>query len=99
VYAGAVTFSWTALVTWLVIGWLTGSITATLFRGSSYGYGRWRHLGIGLVGAVVGGALFQLLGVETNVSRISVSVQDLIAAFTGALILLAGIAVWKRKGA
>jgi uncharacterized membrane protein YeaQ/YmgE (transglycosylase-associated protein family) len=91
--------TWTAIVTWLVIGWLTGTLTAMLFRRSTFAYGRWTHLGVGLAGAVVGGAIFRLLGVELSLSRVSVSVQDLIAAFLGALVCLLAIAAWQRRGA
>ena len=90
-------FSWTATITWLLVGSLAGSLTGLVFRGTKYGYGKWSNLAIGLIGALIGGAIFNVFGIELGLSRISVSVQDLIAAFLGALIFLAGLGYWKRS--
>ena len=90
-------FSWTAIITWLLVGSLAGSLTGTLVKGSKGGYGRWTNLGIGLVGALIGGALFSLFGIDLGLSRIAISVQDLVAAFLGSLLFLVGLRVWKKR--
>ncbi len=90
-------FSWTAIITWLLVGSLAGSLTGMLLKGTRYAYGRWSNLAIGLIGALIGGSIFNVFGIELGLARISVSVQDLLAAFLGALIFLSGLGYWKRS--
>ncbi len=89
--------SWTAIITWLLVGLLAGSLTGMLLKGTRYGYGKWSNFGIGLVGALIGGAIFNVLGIELGLSRISVSMQDVLAAFLGALLFLSALGYWKRS--
>lgn len=89
--------SWTALVTWLIVGSLAGALTGLLLRGTKYGYGKWSNLGIGLVGALIGGAVVNVLGIEMGLARISISLQDIIAAFLGSLLFLIGLRYWRGR--
>ena len=90
-------FSWTALITWLIVGSLAGALTGLLLRGTKYGYGKWSNLGIGLVGALIGGAVVNVLGIEMGLARISISLQDIIAAFLGSLLFLIGLRYWRGR--
>ncbi len=89
--------SWTAILTWLLVGSLAGSLTGMILKGTKYGYGKWSNFVIGLIGALIGGAIFNVLGIEMGLSRISISLQDILAAFLGSLIFLAGLGYWKRS--
>ena len=84
-------FSWTAVITWLIIGFLAGSFAGMLVKRTKEGFGRWSNLGIGLVGALIGGAIFSVFGIDMGLRRISISLQDLIAALVGSLLFLAGL--------
>jgi len=54
--------SLTQFVVWIIVGLLGGSIAGLIIRRERRGFGVWRNLGLGLVGALVGGLLFWMLG-------------------------------------
>jgi uncharacterized membrane protein YeaQ/YmgE (transglycosylase-associated protein family) len=56
------------------------------------GYGRFRNLLLGMGGALVGGVLFNDLGIDLGLGDLSISGEDLVAAFVGSALVL--ILVW-----
>ena len=52
----------------------------------------WTNLGLGMLGAVVGGGLFWLLGIDLGVGEIKITFEDLISAFVGSLLCV--VAWW-----
>lgn len=80
------------LIVWLIIGALAGTLTARLVTFSKSGWGWWTNLAVGMVGAVVGGFLFWVLGIDLGLGELKVSFEDLISAFVGSLICV--IAWW-----
>jgi len=52
---------------------------------------RWT-LGIGLVGALIGGAIFRLFGIWPALDSVAISLRHLLAAFIGSLLFL--LLVW-----
>ena len=81
------------VIGWLVAGILAGSLTGVLVKRSREGFGRLANIGIGLIGALIGGSLFQIFNINIgSLAEISVSLQDLVAAFLGSLIFL--LIVW-----
>jgi uncharacterized membrane protein YeaQ/YmgE (transglycosylase-associated protein family) len=77
------------LIVWLIVGALAGSLASRLITGRKKGYGFATNLVIGLVGALIGGALFSLLNVDFGLGSVAISGEDLLAAFIGSLIFLA----------
>jgi uncharacterized membrane protein YeaQ/YmgE (transglycosylase-associated protein family) len=57
------------------------------------GLGLLRNLGLGLVGALVGGLLFRVFGLAQVVA---ISLRDVVAAFVGSLIVLVALWIWRR---
>lgn len=84
------------IVVWLVIGAIAGSLAGMLVRRTREGFGRFSNLGIGLVGALVGGLLFRGLGIDLGLGHISVSLEDIVAAFVGSILFLV-LLRWVRK--
>jgi len=80
--------TWADLVVWVVVGVLAGSLAATVVTGKWAGLGRWSSLGVGLVGALIGGLIFTLFGIWPGLDAIAISLRDIIAAFVGSLIFL-----------
>ena len=76
---------------WLVIGALAGSLVGTVVKFRRHGFGRWTNLGVGLIGAAVGGFLFDLFQIDLGLGELAISFEDLVAAFVGSLIFLAGV--------
>ncbi len=85
------------IIVWLVIGAIAGSLAGMIVKRSKHGFGRFTNLGIGLVGAVVGGFLFWLLGIDLGLGNISVSLEDIIAAFLGSIVFLVLLRWAKRS--
>jgi uncharacterized membrane protein YeaQ/YmgE (transglycosylase-associated protein family) len=84
------------LIVWAVIGLIGGTLAGRLIKWDREGFGLLRNLGLGLVGALIGGFLFRLLGLFPRLDRISVSLRDIVAAVVGSLIVLAAIWCWQR---
>jgi uncharacterized membrane protein YeaQ/YmgE (transglycosylase-associated protein family) len=86
------------IVTWLIVGAVAGWLAGTLVTRRRRGFGTVTNLGIGLVGALIGGFLFRVLGIRLGLGHVSVSLEDLAAALIGSLLFLAGVWVARRKG-
>jgi uncharacterized membrane protein YeaQ/YmgE (transglycosylase-associated protein family) len=76
------------IIVWIIIGALSGTLAGRLVTFSKQGFGFWHHLGLGMLGAVVGGGLFWLLGIELGLGEIKITVEDLISAFVGSMLCL-----------
>lgn len=86
------------IIVWLIIGALAGTLAGRLMTFSKRGFGLWANVGIGMVGAVVGGIIFRLLHIDLGLGEIKITFEDLISAFVGSLLC---IIVWRliRKDA
>ena len=80
------------IIVWLIVGAIAGSVTGTVVKRKKQGFGTLSNLGIGLVGAVIGGVLFNLLRIDFGMSKIQISLQDLVSAFAGSLLFL--LVIW-----
>jgi uncharacterized membrane protein YeaQ/YmgE (transglycosylase-associated protein family) len=78
-----------ALITEIV----AGAETVTRER---KGFGILRNLGVGLVGALVGGLVFRVFGIFPGLDRVVISLRDVVAALIGSLLVLAVIWLWQR---
>jgi uncharacterized membrane protein YeaQ/YmgE (transglycosylase-associated protein family) len=79
-------------IVWLIVGGLAGTVASRLLTLRKEGLGTWTNIGVGMVGAVVGGFLFGLFGIDLGLGDLRVSFEDLIAAFVGSLLCV--IAWW-----
>lgn len=73
-----------SLLIWLLVGLIAGWLAAVVVRGG--GYGIVGDIVIGIVGALIGGLLFGVLGLHVPVA--SRLLADIIVAFIGAVILI-----------
>ena len=81
---------------WIVMGLVGGSLAGLVITRERKGFGLVRNMGLGLVGAIVGGLIFRLLGLLPGLDAISISLRDVVAAFVGSLIVLATIWLGQR---
>jgi uncharacterized membrane protein YeaQ/YmgE (transglycosylase-associated protein family) len=79
------------VLVWLIVGALAGSVAGMLVTFKKEGLGRWTNLGVGLVGAVVGGLLFNAFKIDLGLGDLKVTGEDLVSAFVGSLVV---IGVW-----
>lgn len=78
-----------SLIVWLIVGALAGSLAGRLVTWSKRGFGHLTNLGLGMVGALLGGVLFRLFHIDLGLEQIQVSAKDLVSALLGSLLLLA----------
>ena len=88
--------SLTQFVVWIIVGLLGGSIVGLIVRRERKGFGVWRNLALGLVGALVGGLLFWLLGLFPGLDAVRISLRDVVAAIVGSLVVLGALWFWQR---
>jgi uncharacterized membrane protein YeaQ/YmgE (transglycosylase-associated protein family) len=78
------------VITWLIVGGLAGSLAGMIVKGQRAGFGRVLNLAIGLIGALIGGFLFKVLHIDLGiVGAITVTSEEVVVSFIGALIFLA----------
>ena len=78
----------TQIIVWLIVGAIAGALAGLIVKRTKQGFGKFTNLGIGLVGAIIGGLLFRLLGIDLGLGAISVSLEDIVAALLGSIIFL-----------
>ena len=91
--------SYDQLVVWVIVGLIGGSLAGRIIKWERQGFGTLRNLGVGLVGALVGGLLFRLLGIFPGLDKITISLRDVVSALVGSLIVLAALWLWNRSQA
>jgi uncharacterized membrane protein YeaQ/YmgE (transglycosylase-associated protein family) len=79
------------IIVWLIVGALAGAVTGRLVTFKKEGLGRWSNIGVGLVGALIGGGLFKVFHIDLGLGEIKITFEDLIAAFVGSLLF---VVVW-----
>ena len=70
-------------IVWVIIGLLGGSLAGLIIKRERKGFGILRNLGLGLVGALVGGFLFRLLRLFPELDKVTISLRDVVAALVG----------------
>ena len=85
------------IIVWLIVGGLAGSITGLIVKRTKEGFGRWRNLGIGLAGALLGGLVFDLLNIDLGLGELKVSFEDVVAALLGSLVFLLVVRLLRRR--
>jgi uncharacterized membrane protein YeaQ/YmgE (transglycosylase-associated protein family) len=92
-----ISINYSQIIVWLIVGALAGSIAGVVVRRTREGFGLFTNLGIGLVGALIGGFIFKALHIDLKLGKITVSLEDLLSAFIGSLIFLGAVWLIKRQ--
>jgi uncharacterized membrane protein YeaQ/YmgE (transglycosylase-associated protein family) len=89
------------VVTWLIVGAIAGTLAGMLVKRKKAGFGRLLNLGIGLVGALIGGVLFKIFRIDLGRLReVTVNLQEIVAGVIGSLIFLAiiwAVQTWRAR--
>jgi len=83
-------------IVWITVGLLGGSLAGLIVRFDLQGFGFGRNLGLGLVGALVGGLLFRIFGLFPQLDQIAISLRDIVAAVVGSFLVIAVLWLWQR---
>jgi uncharacterized membrane protein YeaQ/YmgE (transglycosylase-associated protein family) len=85
----------------IIVGGLAGSWAGRIVTLSKEGFGRWINLGVGMIGALIGNVVFYMLHIDLGFGELKISFEDLVAAFAGSLLCIAGWWLvrkfWRRK--
>ena len=92
-----ISINYSQIIVWLIVGALAGSIAGVVVRRTREGFGLFTNLGIGLVGALIGGFIFKALHIDLKLGKITVSLEELLSAFIGSLIFLGAVWLIKRQ--
>lgn len=85
------------IIVWLLIGAIAGTLAGAMVKRSKKGFGVFSNLGIGLVGALIGGALFRLFRLDLGLGIISISLEGIVAAFAGSVLFLIALRLLRKK--
>jgi uncharacterized membrane protein YeaQ/YmgE (transglycosylase-associated protein family) len=80
------------IIVWLIVGALAGTLAGRLMTFSKRGFGFWTNIGVGMLGAVVGGFVFRLFHIDLGLATIKITFEDLISAFVGSLLC---VIIWR----
>jgi uncharacterized membrane protein YeaQ/YmgE (transglycosylase-associated protein family) len=85
-----------AIISWLIIGALSGSLVGRLLKGRREGYGFLLNLVFGCAGALLGWGIFHVVGFDLG-TTVQITLNHLVYAMVGTVIV---ILIWKftRKG-
>jgi uncharacterized membrane protein YeaQ/YmgE (transglycosylase-associated protein family) len=87
------------IVNWIIVGMIAGGFVGMLLTGKREGYGWFKNLGMGLAGGLIGGFLFiKLIKLDFGMSDVKITLQDLVAAILGTLIVFLLVKVIGKKG-
>jgi uncharacterized membrane protein YeaQ/YmgE (transglycosylase-associated protein family) len=84
--------TWALVIVWLIVGVLAGSLVGMVVKRTKEGFGHVTNIGIGLVGALIGGLFFKVFNINLGLRNIAFSLEDVVAAVIGSLIFL--LAIW-----
>jgi uncharacterized membrane protein YeaQ/YmgE (transglycosylase-associated protein family) len=80
------------VIAWIIVGALAGSLAGMIVKRQRAGFGHVVNLAVGLIGAVIGGIVFKVLHLNLGiVGSITITSEEVVEAFLGALIFLAAI--------
>jgi len=77
-------------VVWIVMGLFAGSVAGAVVTREKKGFGLVVNLVFGLIGAFIGGALFDALDIDVGLGKLTIDLNRLVAAIVGAVIVVFG---------
>ena len=89
-------FTLSELLIWLIVGGLVGSFVGMLVTRKKEGFGHWINLGIGMVGAVIGGIIFNLFKIDLGLGDFAITAEDLISALLGGVLFVAAVWIFQK---
>ena len=59
-------------IVWLVVGGVAGTLAGMLVTFRKEGLGRWTNLGVGMVGALIGGLVLRIFRINLGLGEIKI---------------------------
>jgi uncharacterized membrane protein YeaQ/YmgE (transglycosylase-associated protein family) len=86
------------IIVWLIVGALAGTVAGRLMTFTKRGFGLWVNMGVGMLGALVGGLIFRLLHIDLGLGEIKATFEDLISAFIGSVLCIVAWRFIRKNG-
>ncbi|MFZ4827204.1 MAG: GlsB/YeaQ/YmgE family stress response membrane protein [Phototrophicaceae bacterium] len=84
------------LIVWVIVGSMAGNAAGALLTLNQKGFGAGANLAIGLIGAIIGGVVFSFLDL-TLPFNFQISLEDIVSAFAGAVLLVVAMRLLRRR--
>lgn len=84
------------VIIWVIIGGFAGSLASWVMTLKTRGFGRFTNILVGLIGAFIGGFIFNLLEIDLDLDELVFTAEDLIAAFVGSIVFILAIRLVRR---
>ena len=85
------------VISWVIVGIIVGPLVGRVATGKKGGWGWWKNSGVGLIGAAIGGVIWNLFGFDLGLGDIRVTLEDLVAACVGVALLWLIVVIWKKS--
>ena len=76
------------IVVWCIIGLLAGNLAGAVINQKKEGFGFVTNLIFGLIGAFIGGAIFQKAEINLGLQAITIDLNQVVAAFAGSILVV-----------
>jgi uncharacterized membrane protein YeaQ/YmgE (transglycosylase-associated protein family) len=83
------------IIVWIILGAIAGWL-ASIIVGRNDDQGAFGNIIVGIIGAIIGGALVRILGIGSGVSGLNL--WSIIIATVGAILLLLVIGAFRSRG-
>ena len=80
--------NWQQILVWVIVGGFSGTIAGRIVSMNKTGLGLWKNIGVGMIGAIIGGGIFKLFKIDLGLGEIQVTFEELISAFVGSLLVI-----------
>lgn len=84
------------IIVWTIVGLLAGSMAGAVVTRTKKGFGWPKNLGVGLVGAFLGGIASNIFNISLGLGDLKVTFEDILLAFVGALLCVLALH-WLKK--
>ena len=92
---------WQQILVWVIVGGFAGTLAGRIVSRSKEGLGFWKNIGVGMIGAVIGGGIFKLFDINLGLglNKLEINLEELISAFVGSLlVMLVAWIISKKSG-
>ena len=72
-----------SIISWIILGLIAGFVGAKIVKGEGQGF--WLNIALGIIGAIVGGFLFDLFGAA---GVTGLNIWSMIVAIVGSVVVL-----------
>ncbi|MGB0747223.1 MAG: GlsB/YeaQ/YmgE family stress response membrane protein [Magnetospiraceae bacterium] len=93
----SINLSLSAILMWVIVGGIAGWIVGMIARSSKGGFGPWGNVLMGILGGVIGGALFRIFNIHLGLPVVTLDLNTIVAGVVGGLIMVIALVVIRGR--